>query len=80
MTTFLVCLFNVMASIIAYTHPVYSARVRPHDLLIMSHLPQPLDHGFSPSTHASLAWQAWMHNEGMGVGVRGAPYEPSHTA
>jgi hypothetical protein len=36
--------FYVIASI-AYIHPVYGARVSTHDLLIMSHLPLPLDHG-----------------------------------
>jgi hypothetical protein len=30
--------FNVIASIIAYIHPVYGAGVQTHDYLIMSHL------------------------------------------
>jgi hypothetical protein len=39
---------NVIASI-PYIHPVYSAGVWTHNLLVMSYLPKPLDHGFSPS-------------------------------
>ncbi len=39
-----VILVYVIASI-AYIHPVYGAGVRTHDLLIMSLLPLPLDHG-----------------------------------
>ncbi len=31
-----------------YIHPVYNAGLWIHNLLVMSHLPQPLDHGFSP--------------------------------
>ncbi len=31
--------FHWIASIITYIHPVYSAGVQTHDLLVMSHLP-----------------------------------------
>jgi hypothetical protein len=45
------CIFIIFhiynSSSIAYIHPVYGAGVQTHDLMIMSHLPLPLDHGSS---------------------------------
>jgi hypothetical protein len=43
--TFIFVIFLYVIASIAYIHPVYSAGVRTHDLLIMSRLPYPLDHG-----------------------------------
>jgi hypothetical protein len=43
--TFIFDTFVYVIAIIAYIHPVYGAGVRTHNLLIMSHLPLPLDHG-----------------------------------
>jgi hypothetical protein len=41
--TFIFIIFLYVIASIAYIHPVYGARVRTHDLLIVSRLPQPLD-------------------------------------
>jgi len=38
-------IFVCVIASIAYIHPVYGAGVRTHNLLIMSPLPLPLDHG-----------------------------------
>ncbi len=38
-------IFVYVINSIAYIHPVYGAGVQTHNLLIMSPLPLPLDHG-----------------------------------
>ena len=46
--TFIFVIFVYVIAGIANIHPVYGAGVWTHNLLVMSHLPSPLDHGFSP--------------------------------
>jgi hypothetical protein len=45
LATFIFVIFMYVIDNIAYIHPVYGAGVRTYNLLIMSPLPSPLDHG-----------------------------------
>jgi hypothetical protein len=45
LATFIFIIFFYVVASIAYIYSVYGAGVRSHDHLIMSRLPQPLDHG-----------------------------------
>ncbi len=45
LATFIFVIIVYVIASIAYIHPIYSAGVRTHNLLIMSPLPLPLDHG-----------------------------------
>jgi hypothetical protein len=49
----------VIASI-AYIHPVYGAKVRTHDLLIMSPLPFPLEHGSRLYFRSLCLWTMYL--------------------
>ncbi len=73
---FIFIIFVYVIASIASIHPVYGAGVRTHNLLIMSPLPLPLDHGsrlvikislpnfsrisFSLKCLTCLGWLAWL--------------------
>jgi hypothetical protein len=44
LTTFIFFIFMYVIASITYIHPVYGVGVQTHVLLIMSPLPEPLDH------------------------------------
>ncbi len=49
LATLIFVIFVYVKASLAYTHTVYGARFGTNNLLIMSPLPLPLDHGFSPN-------------------------------